>query len=89
MTTNTNRRSMDAAKMEEREALALDFFLFQAENDVFFRVCESEGETVDAAAIRRLYLAELASGKRPYTPRSLQPLEIVTTLQNMTEPVTR
>ena len=85
MTTNATRTAADAAKMQEREELALDFISFQMENDVFFRVCEMEGDEITPQKMRTMYLSDLWTGKRPYKPYLLPALETIEILLNMTE----
>lgn len=85
MTKNATRTAADAAKMQEREELALDFISFQLENDVFFRVCEASGDEITPAKMRTMYLSDLWTGKRPYKPYLLPTLDTIETLLNMTE----
>lgn len=85
MTTNQTRTAADAARIQEREELALDFISFQIENDVFFRVCEMEGDEITPQKMRTMYLSDLWSGKRPFKPHFLPALDTIETLLNMTE----
>lgn len=85
MTKNATRTAAETAKMQEREELALDFISFQLENDVFFRVCEMEGDEITPQKIRTLYLSDLWSGKRPVKINHLPTLDIIGELIDQTE----